>query len=750
MSNLEIKALEFIIASKNEKQKAFLDTFIFEPENVDEQNLGSLYIIGEITDISANSEYLINLLVATIKKEYYSDTARSAIESFEAALSRANEMLADFAEQGNIEWIGNIHITIAIFRNNMLFFSQTGLSKALLVRGKNIINIGQDLVTDPKPHPLKTFSNIASGQVDSKDRLLLTTSRFLNSISENKILDILSLESDSIIAELQSAVSEKNSIAAIFLEAKPKNAQNFEYKKINIGSFEENNKPIAYDTHEKNTDPYASSSDKMAAVINEINEAEKESRISQNVKTAAKAARFITNALKRLFSLLAFHIKKNLCKAYYILKPKFIALKNKFTNNADDPAENTTDDITRSSALIPSLFIKAKKSSSLISDKIPERIKNIPLKNKLAYSTAILIIAAISYSAIISKSNSQEKENMERYTALLEAAKNASKDAEVSQIYNEDEKTRDLIRLAMSNIETISASGYLINETNELKSKVAEQIDQLELVVRLDNPEKLIDFAANSQNIKTDGIAWSNKKLYAFNSSNNAIYTYDFAKKTNEILATNSFNVGHIKKVQNAGNKLIFLTDTPGIAMYEPGKSEIVNVPIKFAEAENTAADLSTFLSASNLYLLSKSDNEIYKHRLAASGYAKGEKWLKDISQSGIQNPVSLTIDGNIFLLQNDADNAILKFTQGARKDFPLHAFLVPLKKATKIFTSEIMKNIYILDPGNKRIVIIDKEGKLIRQYTSGKFDDLIDFSISSGEKELYLLNKTAVYEITL
>ncbi len=77
MSNLEIKALEFIIAPKNEKQKAFLDTFIFEPENMDEQNLGSLYIIGEITDISANSEYLINLLVATIKKEYYFNTARA-------------------------------------------------------------------------------------------------------------------------------------------------------------------------------------------------------------------------------------------------------------------------------------------------------------------------------------------------------------------------------------------------------------------------------------------------------------------------------------------------------------------------------------------------------------------------------------------------------------------------------------------------------------------------------------------------
>ncbi len=186
MSNLEIKAIELIAAQKNGNSKEFLDTFIFEPENIEEQNLGSLYIIGEITETTPSSEYLINLLAATIKKEYYARTSLSPITGLETALNKTNEMLADFAEQGNISWIGNMNVIIAVLKDNTLYFSETGRSKAFLIREKNIINIGQDLVSDLKPHPIKTFSNIANGQIDTGDKLIFATSRLVENMQEKE------------------------------------------------------------------------------------------------------------------------------------------------------------------------------------------------------------------------------------------------------------------------------------------------------------------------------------------------------------------------------------------------------------------------------------------------------------------------------------------------------------------------------------------------------------------------------------
>jgi len=744
MSNLEIKALELIITPKKEGKKAFLDTFIFEPENIEEQSLGNLYIIGEVTDISSNSEYLINLLVATIKKEYYSNTSRSPMESLESSLTKTNEMLADFAEQGNIEWIGNLHITIAVFKNSVFYFSQAGLSKALLVRGKNIIDIGQDLVSDLKPHPLKTFSNIASGQIDKEDKLILTTSKFLKHISEERIADIIASDPANAIEQFESALGEKNNIAAIFLEVKPKNALSFGFKKIGEDRLsDESQYSLKYDGKK----------DRLSEVINELNLAEKDIPASEKIRTAAKAARFVAENAKKLSLAAWSQAKKYSLAAYAALKPKVIALSNNARTRIKDLARAAGEKLKSSSfsAKILSNFENFKNAAAgKLSGITPDYIKSIPLKNRIIAVSLVIAIAAISYGAIVYRKAEQEKKNIQYYSSLLNAAQTAEKQAEVAQMYQDGNKTRDLIRLAMTNIEKLSQSGYFIPETNDLKKKTVGQLDKLEFVSRLENPSALVDFAANSQNIKTDGIVWLSNKLYSFNSANNAIYTYDFSDKTSKILAVNSRDTGHIKIGKPVDNKIIFLTDSPGIAVYDPKKPEIANVPIKLDGAENEILDIANYQSASTLYLLSKSDNEIYKHRLIAGGYDKGAKWISDAAGSNIQDPVSLAIDGNIYLLQDNADSAVLKLNKGAKKDFSAPVLLLPLKKASKILTSETMKNIYILDPENKRVVVMMKDGKLLKQFTSDKFDNLIDLAVSANEKGIYLLNKTSVYEIKL
>lgn len=754
MSNLEIKARELIITPKKESRKAFLDTFIFEPENIEEQNLGNLYIIGEITDISSNSEYLINLLVATIKKEYYSNTGRTPMESLEASLAKTNEMLADFAEQGNIEWIGKLHITIAVFKNGVLYFSQTGVSKALLVRGKNIIDIGQDLVSDPKPHPLKTFSNIASGQIDKGDKLILATSKFLKNIAKDRIASIVESNPNNVVEGLAEELGERNSIAAIILDSRDRKASQFEFKKM---SEEELSDESQYSVK------YTGENDRMGKVINELNLAEKDIPVSRKIRAAAKAIRFIASNTKK-FLLTAYSlVKKYSLLLYAYLKPRLIMLGSGALEKSKNLARGAGERIKPSSnpaissadpASVNMAALDGVKISSNISGRLsgimPAYSQNIPLRNKIITAIILIAVIAISYNAVAYKKGKQEEKSNQYYTSLFEAAKNSEKEAEIAQMYQEDAKARDLIREALANIEKLSSSGYVTDETESLKKKILAGLDKLELTTRLEDPLKLVDFALNSQNIKTDGIVWSSKKLYAFNSANNGIYTYDFAKKTSEILAVNSQEAGHIKMARPVGNKIIFLTDSPGIAVYEPGKSEIENVPIKFAESEKEIADLGTFQSTSNLYLLAKGDNEIYKHRLVVSGYAKGEKWIKNSGETNIQNPISLAIDGSIYLLQNDGNDTILLFNKGVKKEFASPSLLVPLKKASKIMTSETMDNLYILDPENKRVVVMAKNGKLIGQFVSDKFDNLIDLAVNPNEKEIYVLNKTSVYEINL
>jgi DNA-binding beta-propeller fold protein YncE len=215
-------------------------------------------------------------------------------------------------------------------------------------------------------------------------------------------------------------------------------------------------------------------------------------------------------------------------------------------------------------------------------------------------------------------------------------------------------------------------------------------------------------------------------------------------------MAVNSKDIGHLVTSKVASNQIVFLTDLPGIASYEPSKSDIKKLSISFAENESDIADIAVYKQNSGLYVISKNDNEIYKHASIAAGFSSGEKWLKEPEGSPLSNPISLAIDGDIYVLQNDSTNPIIKLTKGLKSDFSMPEILTPINKATKIISDTGMKNLYILDPKNNRIVVISKTGNLVKQFISKKFDKLTDITINSAEKDIYILNGTMVYEIAL
>lgn len=757
MSNTEIKATESIIAPKKESSRAFLDTFIFEPENIEEQNLGNLYIAGEITKVSSNSEYLINLLVATIKKEYYSLASRSPIESLEQSLSKTNEMLADFAEQGNIQWIGNLHIIIAVLKDNIFYFSQTGLAQTFLLRGKTVINIGQDLISDPRPHPIKTFSNIASGQICAGDKVILATSEFKNIGGEEKIRTIFGEGANEEYAEkIESDFGEKINAAIILLEAKEKISSSgisFTRMPTEANLAAETARELDLRQTQKFSPRYPGDEDRVEKVINEINSQELQIPVSQKIKKAAKTAKFIVENIKKLLLAIYRMSQKAAVYAYSRLKPKAAEaagyLSLKLRNFAHKAAARA-----KSFSIISAGLEKTENAKNIAAEKIdsvmPRYIKNISLKNKIIIASGIIIVIAASFSVSAYIKKGEEEKNIKYYSELLETARKAQKDAEVSDIYQEKDKTVNLVRTALAASEKIIQSGYFAEEAKAVKESALRQIDKLEGVTRIDEPLKIVDFAAHSKNIRADGLVWLAKKLYSFNSENNAIYKYDFAKKSSEIMAVNSKDVGHLKTARTANDKIIFLTDSPGAACYDPSKSDIKSLPIKFAADEKDIADMEVYKLNSGLYILDKNDNEIYKHRSIAAGFAAGEKWLKDKEENPMDNPVSLAIDGDVYVLQNSDANPIIKFTKGYKMKFTVPPLLISLKEAVKISTDIGAKNLYALDPKNKRVAVISKNGKTIKQFISEKFDNLTDMAISPGEKEIYLLNGTSVFEIKL
>ncbi|HAZ16955.1 MAG TPA: hypothetical protein DCY49_03565 [Candidatus Jacksonbacteria bacterium] len=92
----------------------------------------------------------------------------------------------------------------------------------------------------------------------------------------------------------------------------------------------------------------------------------------------------------------------------------------------------------------------------------------------------------------------------------------------------------------------------------------------------------------------------------------------------------------------------------------------------------------------------------------------------------------------------------IIKYLSGKPETFVLSKIDPWFSSPTRIVTNADMKNIYILDPQSKRLVVITKSGEVINQYTSNVFDDLRDVVIDESKQMAYLLNNKKIYAIAL
>ncbi len=133
-------------------------------------------------------------------------------------------------------------------------------------------------------------------------------------------------------------------------------------------------------------------------------------------------------------------------------------------------------------------------------------------------------------------------------------------------------------------------------------------------------------------------------------------------------------------------------------------------------------------------------------------GRGEPQFWLKPKNEQiekapDISRAKSIAVDGSIWILFQD--NSIGRYHAGFYQEtLKLNLFPV-LKKPTKIWTSPEHQELYLLEPKQNRIVILSKDGQIIKQYQSEAFNNLLDFAVSEDSKTIWLLNGLKVFTLT-
>jgi hypothetical protein len=147
-----------------------------------------------------------------------------------------------------------------------------------------------------------------------------------------------------------------------------------------------------------------------------------------------------------------------------------------------------------------------------------------------------------------------------------------------------------------------------------------------------------------------------------------------------------------------------------------------------------------------NLYVLDAINNQIFKYPERGESFSNGLAWLQE--EISLADATSLTLDGDIYTMFNSGQ--ILKFRKGQRETFNYHQPHPVIGSQAIIKTFADSDYLYIIDPDNQRVIILDKEGNIKDQYSSSKFDNLVDLAVDSEEKAIYLLNGNHLYLLAI
>ncbi|MFZ5364466.1 MAG: hypothetical protein ACOZAG_03215 [Patescibacteria group bacterium] len=377
-----------------------------------------------------------------------------------------------------------------------------------------------------------------------------------------------------------------------------------------------------------------------------------------------------------------------------------------------------------------------KKSWSAI---LPKTEK-LPKLSKTLLVFAIICVILFAGSTTFLYFKHQKDAAAKTLQEKVEAVQVKKSAAEASLIYNDETGAKNIL----AEIDALLASfpQKTKDEKNayqNLLTEIEKLQDKLRHIEKFENPLAVVNFPSINPNAKADRLIAANNNIYAFDRSASVVYKINL--ENNEVAS---------KSLSDLNFQIVFMENSDSAFLYEAGKKFfkfdlkediLKELELVLASNETEIQDIAVYNQ--KLYVLDPRSGQIFKHVGTPAGFGAGTNWLKETVDIG--NAKSLTIDGAIYL--GMADGKILEFSIGKQVDFSPQVDPA-LSSEIKIWTSAESSFLYALEPASKRLVVLDKNGKLIVQYFSEKFNNLKDFAVEEKEKKIYLLSGDFIYEI--
>lgn len=240
-----------------------------------------------------------------------------------------------------------------------------------------------------------------------------------------------------------------------------------------------------------------------------------------------------------------------------------------------------------------------------------------------------------------------------------------------------------------------------------------------------------------------DDFALSGNILAISDSSTQTVYRMDIVYKNTRIVGGAESAKG-ILSIAIHGDTLYTLAQD-GITKFQETEQKS-SVVIKNNGSWSQPVSLVSY--GGNLYILDAGKSRIWKYVATEKAFSDIREYLNPDTLPDLSRAINIAIDGSVWL--GTTTGKILRFTQGKETTFLPVGVDPGFGAKLFVYTSDEVKNVYVLDAQNSRVVVLDHDGIYVAQY---RFDAALAPSrmvVSEAQKKILFIAGGKIYSINL
>ena len=364
-----------------------------------------------------------------------------------------------------------------------------------------------------------------------------------------------------------------------------------------------------------------------------------------------------------------------------------------------------------------------------------------------------MLLGAVLIAVLIAGIGIQYKKSLDRkkdqdFSTYLQSARDDYAAAQNLQSLNPAETKNKLIS-SKDNLNKALKLKSGNSEALNLKKQLDENSDKLLQQFTSANFPEFLDLNLVKKDFKASWMSLSGSSLLVLDPGSKTLVSIDVAKKSNKVLAgQDTLGDGTFASI-NGNFAFVYSKDKGVIRVDTTNSGAIASKSATVAKVDKDLSGVADIVGfSSNIYLLDKGGNQIWKYLATADGYSDKKTYLNSGVKADFSQAIRMQIESSIYVLK--ASGEIARYTRGAVDTFSLSGLDKGVKDPKSFFTSSDVDNVYILDSGNSRLVVVDKKGVYKAQYQGDKFAVASDVVADEKGKKAYLLDGSKIYSMDL